>query len=426
MPSTSTPLLGLDEGFINDCLAIKTRSPTFHTNTITDDVVISTATRLTDKYPRAYSDFYGSGTPCVYKTGPEWSVRKGPEAQGIYREARPVYGHPIDSVWVSIGKLMGCDLKSIGVQWTSINPLAYINAGEAKPFCPLLISVGVKPYSLAYDDAVAAAAVVKNILDKAGFGEIEVAFVESVVTRSVAVGPKLLSFNPLLDDVPNLRKPFTPTLGLPIAPLKYPYYEGTAALYFRLRKDGPVAVLTCAHVARPPPVYHNTGMTRTKSNQPLEEIVALGDKGYSSAVQAIMSAIGSYVRSIDAWNALIERLGEPAAGEDSKITKRRNEHLELVTKAKEEIEALNTIHGEVTKRRTTPNQRIIGFVLHSAKIEASVEPHGYTEDWALIELYDKKIDWPKFKGNKVFVGAFSISHLLVSVLADDYSFLCRR
>src|ERR1700722_7382534 len=251
---------------------IKTRPPTFHTTTITDDVVISTATRLTDKYPRAYSDFYGSGTPCVYKTGPEWSVRKGPEAQGIYREARPVYGHPIGSVWVSISKLMGCDLKSIGVQWTSINPLAYINAGEAKPFCPLLISVGVKPYSLAYDDAVAAAAVVKNILDKAGFGEIEVAFVESVVTRSGAVGPKLLSFNPLLDDVPNLRKPFTPTLRLPIPALKYPYYEGTAALYFRLRKYGPVAVLTCAHVARPPPVYHNTGMTRTKSNQPLEEI----------------------------------------------------------------------------------------------------------------------------------------------------------
>ena len=55
----------------------------------TDDV------RLTDKYPNAYSDFYPSRTPCIFKSGPDWPVRKGPQAQGIEREARPVYGHAI-------------------------------------------------------------------------------------------------------------------------------------------------------------------------------------------------------------------------------------------------------------------------------------------------------------------------------------------
>ena len=43
---------------------------------------------------------------------------------------------------------------------------------------------------------------------------IKVAFVESEVTRSVASGPKLLSFDPLFDDIPNLRKPFTTALRL--------------------------------------------------------------------------------------------------------------------------------------------------------------------------------------------------------------------
>ena len=90
-------------------------------------------------------------------------------------------------------------------------------------------------------------------------------------------------------------------------------------------------------------------MTRTKSSQPLEEVVALGDEGYSNAIEAIMGAIGDRVRSIDAWNTVIERLGEPAVGADSNITKRRNEHLESVANAKE-TEMLNTIHGEVTKR----------------------------------------------------------------------------
>ena len=42
----------------------------------------------------------------------------------------------------------------------------------------------------------AAANAAKKILAEAGFPDIEVAFVESVVTRSVATGPKLLRSTP--------------------------------------------------------------------------------------------------------------------------------------------------------------------------------------------------------------------------------------
>jgi hypothetical protein len=364
------------------------------------DADVSKAGRLTEKYPNAYSDFYGSGTPCVFKSGPDWYVRTGFEAQGIEREARPVYRHAIGRTWLSIGRRICHDLDSIGVKWTSINPLAYANAGEAKPFCPLILSIGVQPRSLLYDAAVAAAAVVKNILADAGFPAIEVAFVESVVTRSVAAGPKLLSFDPILDPVPTLRKPFTTTLGLSIAPLKYPHFEGTAALYFRLGKDDKrTAILTCAHVARPPPVYANTGMTK-----PREEIVALGNMGYNNAVRAMMVTIRDLLGSIEVSNYALGRLGEPVEGEDSKVTKRRKDHVSSVAMATKEIKEVNALHDEVTKRRTTPDQRVIGFVLHAEKIEFSVEPHGFTKDWALIELYDEQIDWSTFKGNKVFVG----------------------
>jgi hypothetical protein len=111
--------------------------------------------------------------------------------------------------------------------------------------------------------------------------------------------------------------------------------------------------------------------------------------------------------------------------------------LELVEKATERIKEVNPLHDEVTKRRTTPDQRVIGFVLHSEEIKVSVEPHNFTQDWALIELYDKKIDWPSFKGNKVFVGtpfsSTSSSSLVITfsslsqVLADNcFSFLRRR
>jgi len=189
----------------------------------------------------------------------------------------------------------------------------------------------VVPESLIYEDAVAAADVVKEILAEADL-KIEVAF---VVTRSAS--PKLLSFD-LLVDLPELRKPFTPILSLSLAPRDYPHYEGTGGLYLRLsQNDNRIVVLTCAHVARPPPVYKNTEMTYTKTSQPREAIIALGTMAYNNAVNAMLAAIGSRVQLIDAWNAAIERLGEPTEGEDKRVTERRNKLSTSVEMAKKEI-----------------------------------------------------------------------------------------
>ncbi|THH27541.1 hypothetical protein EUX98_g6646 [Antrodiella citrinella] len=324
-----------------------------------DDV--ASKDRLTEKYPNAYSDL-------------------GPVARSIVREPLPVHDHPIQHNWVSIGSRICDELESVGIMWTSVNPLAYANAGEPKPFCPLIMCVGVIPSSLLYEAAVAAAAVVKNILTDAGFPDIEVVFIESVVTRFA--DPRLLSFNPLVDRVPDLRKPFTPTLGLSIAPRKYPHHEGTASLYFRLSQDNKrVAVLTCAHVARPPSVYQNTDMSYQKSGQRREEIVALGTMGYDNAINAMMATIGDRLHSIDAWNVQLRRLGDPVEGESENVTDSRSDYLDLVTKARREIQRMKALHSEV-----------------------SVEPYGFTKDWAFIELYNDKIDWTTFKGNKLWVG----------------------
>lgn len=358
--------------------------------------------RLTDKYPNAYSDFYGSGTPCVYKTSPKWPVREGPEAKGIVREARPVYRHPIGPIWLDIGQRIIHALDSGNIKWTSINPLAYANAGEARPFCPFILSIGVVPRSLLYGNAVRAANVVKSILSGRGFSKIEVAFVESISTRSVTMGPKLLPFDPLRDDVPELRKPFTPALGLAISPLKHVEHQGTGALYFRL-PDRSVALLTCAHVARPISAFPNTGMSYSNNSQPREEIVALGNKSYNNATHDIMERIGNGRRSIQAWENMLHSLGEPSVAEPRNVTQRRKNYSDLVVMTRAEIDQADELHTLVTKRNSNPHQRVIGFVWHSEKIE-SAGPCNFTKDLALIKLYEEKIDWPSFKGNKVYVG----------------------
>ncbi|PUU72514.1 hypothetical protein B9Z19DRAFT_1104352 [Tuber borchii] len=337
------------------------------------DAVFETA-RLTAKYPFAYTDFYGISTPCVYKSGPKWPVIKETQNRGIEREARPVYNHAITLSWLSIGNRIYCHLDSIGVKCTSINPLAYADIGDDHPFCSLIIVIGVKPYSLDYDTAVTAAAMVKEILGQAGFPNIEAAFVERVVTRAVRAEPKLLSFDPLLDYVSELQKPFTSALGLSIAPQKYPHFEGTGGLYFHLdRNSRRTAVLTCTHVACSP---------LKKNNQAHQEFIALGTGGYDKAVEILIGTIGGLTDTITEFQELA-----------------RGENPRFIANSEKRIQEVNKLNSECA----------IGYLLHSEKMKLGAKPCGFTEDWALIELYEERIDWNTFKGNKVYNGGkFSI------------------
>jgi hypothetical protein len=374
---------------------------------------------VVNPYPAAYSDFYGmpSAPRCVYKSGPAWPVRQGLEAQRFIREARPVHGHPITDSWLDLGDKIYKLLDAHGVMWTSIDPVAFANAGENIPFCPLLMWIGVKHQMLHFDDAVVAADAIKGVLGAAGFSDIEVAFRESKVTRCVT-GPRLLPFVPLVDPTATSRKPFTPTLGLSIALLSHPSAEGTGALYFRLAEgDNRVVLLTVAHVARPPSMYHNVGILHqsTTGSQEREKIVALGDTGFENAKNAIMDTVNSLTADIKKWESEIAELGEFVDGEEPAVTKKRDKNQRDVLEATTTIESLNKFYREVNEHWANPVQRTIGCVLHADPILPGDMPNVFTRDWAFIELDNEKIDWNSFSGNKIHIGMFPY---LFAVLAD--------
>ncbi|KAM5540847.1 hypothetical protein V8D89_005491 [Ganoderma adspersum] len=340
----------------------------------TNDIneVVSDAERLSAFYANATYDFYGtpSGALC---------------SQRIIREARSVYDHPVKATWRAVGERICNLLDNKKVFWTSIDPLAFAEAGK-KTFSPLLLWIGVQPASLSYGDANTAAEAVMFLLAEAGFSGIEIGFRESIVTRS-------------------LCKPFTPTLGLSIATLNTPHFEGTGALYLRESKESKrVFLLTCAHVACPPPVRRNTGLPRKTKSHRREKVVALGNMGYTNAIERMMATIATQHQLIRDWEAVLRRLGEPEEGGEQHVSDIRNEHLALVEKAKKTIDHANKFHNQITKYWTTPKQRIIGEVAHVEPIAVHVEPSHFTRDWALIELYEEKFDWTTFRGNKVYVG----------------------
>ena len=222
--------------------------------------------------------------------------------------------------------------------------------------------------------------------------------------------------NSELESTAILRKPFTFTPGLSIAPRATPHYEGTGGVFMRLssdEKDKRVFVLTCAHVARPPPEFENVAYTRKDTTQPRENFVLLGSESYSDSIGNIMKLIGDETKGITAWQSSLDRIPAHVQGEPASRTDRRNELTTLIAAAKKKITSANELHDAVTKNYSFVDSRVFGHVFHCAKIEVGED--GYLYDWALIEVDNDKLEAGNFLGNKLYVGA-SVSLLFFFLL----------
>lgn len=91
----------------------------------------------------------------------------------------------MQATWRELGERIYTLLDDKNVRWTSVDPIAFAEAGK-KTFSPLLIWIGFEPGSLAYKLANTAAEAVTFLLAQAGFSGFEIGFRESIVTRSAA------------------------------------------------------------------------------------------------------------------------------------------------------------------------------------------------------------------------------------------------
>ena len=79
---------------------------------------------------------------------------------------------------------------------------------------------------------------------------------------------------------------------------------------------------------------------------------------------------------------------------------------EKLAKAEQTIETLKKFHIEITSFWSTQDQRVLGRILYSPPISLGTGDKSFTEDWAVVELYRKKINWNKFRGNVMYLGKF--------------------
>lgn len=356
-------------------------------------------------HPGAFSDFYGFPTNpfCIYKTGPQWRVRQGPEAYRYLREARPVCDHPIREAWLELGLTVAQYLDAHNVKWSTIDPVRFAEE-ENRPGA-LHLWIGVEPETLSFEAARDVGEGCKATI-LSNFPDIEIAFRHSVYTP--LLGPQLLSYgSPFLDPTVGVRSPFTPALGLRIAPRNAPHLEGTGALYIRESSTSDrVLLLTNRHVALPLAVHpKNELYEREHSSAYVGDIILLGSVAYDDAIGAMAVEIGQKHDSIKIQSQGLEGLGEVTEDEDARIIAKHKEYYEKeVERAKRAIAKVDALHSDVTKHWSIFAQRMLGHVIHAPPISVSTGPQKFMEDWALVTIDRDKINWDKFHGNVIHLG----------------------
>ena len=327
---------------------------------------------------------------------------KGPTGQWGYRrikELHPVGNHAIKEVWEdNLALKIHTLLDSKRVKWTSTDVVRIGFVDES--FTSVILWIGVIPTSLSGDNGVVVASGCKDILTENGITDVEVEIRESAVTR--LIGPKLLapgSFCLSQKQEVEAREPLTTALGLPISALSAPWTQGTGGFFVTEgRETRRLLLITARHVIFTPDKSEH--FEHGNNSQPRHNIALFSDAAFSKYTKSILDEIeetGYTIRDQEARISAFEGRDDPKANE-----KRKEARSEL-GKAKKVKEQLETLHKDVSTYWGTRESRILGHVILSPPI--NVGSGGYTEDWAVIEIDDSKIDASNFKGNAIDLGA---------------------
>lgn len=210
--------------------------------------------------------------------------------------------------------------------------------------------MGVVPKSLSFKDAKAAADGCKKILAEANFPDVEKAFRESIFTRSV--GPWLLNNVPFYNPTADMSSPFTPALGIQIAPQKTPHFEGTGGLYLcESSQSNRVLLLTARHVVLPPSVYHNKPYVCKSPKGHTDNVLILGSGAYPAALEEMMAEIGCETIQVQSCEEETGELGEVAEDETTTMCL---EWQDKMKNAEKKIMDIYALHGKITRHWTTP------------------------------------------------------------------------
>ncbi|KDN36431.1 hypothetical protein RSAG8_10823, partial [Rhizoctonia solani AG-8 WAC10335] len=117
---------------------------------------------------------------------------------------------------------------------------------------------------------------------------------------------------------------------------------------------------------------------------------------------AIKSMIGGKTIIIDVLN---RRLKEAANMEDEEDAEMEQQAVRpLLDQENKAFKDLQKFLTNVTREWEDPEKRVIGHVVRSPAISLNVGDDGFTQDWAVVEIYPSMIDKSNFVGNVIDLG----------------------
>lgn len=78
-----------------------------------------------------------------------------------------------------------------------------------------------------------------------------------------------------------------------------------------------------------------------------------------------MGKIGEELALVDVYEREFAGLQEAVEGGGDMIARAREEYKAKLVKAKKRISDMNDFHSDITKRWTTPSNRVLGHILHA-------------------------------------------------------------
>ncbi|KAK7045947.1 hypothetical protein VNI00_006942 [Paramarasmius palmivorus] len=325
-----------------------------------------------------------------------WLEPKGAEAYLLPKECSPLGLHPLQKIWEGmVGPAMDEYLVSKGVEYTSLDPVRMGYAGDSSPSA--IVWIGVLLRSLSAEVGVEVATHCKGILSAHGIDDVHVEIRESEVFRSA----KMYKPVPTSNATVRAREPFSTALGLPICAEVTPSIEGTGGFFISdPRNPGKIYLVTARHVVFHPDKEPNELYEYHNSGQPRRNVLLFGDTAIKKRVKAIESEIGGNHIIIEHLKGRLENAEQMDAEDAEAEQKQVLLHLE----AQKAIGDLEKFHAAISRDWKEQENRILGYVVLSPPIGFGVGEEEFTEDWAVIEIDDSKIDSANFVGNVIDLG----------------------
>ncbi|KAJ7600583.1 hypothetical protein C8J56DRAFT_767396 [Mycena floridula] len=321
----------------------------------------------------------------------------GPEAYRRLKYLCPVFDHKLGDKWEYVGPKVRDMLDKQQVRFSTIDVVRFRTvANQESPavISPVVIWIGVLPFSLTDEDAANSANLILALLEDEDITDVDIEFRESVFRRSAELYKPAWS----LDPTRNVIDPLTTALGIPIAAAKTPHLQGTMGFYF---KDGDdLYGVTARHVLFPSDEDNSDYIYNPKG--PRKQVLVMGTNAWKNYRESVDNHIDNlryttkyHMRSMGSLEERAKGDTPAAAKAKKELTKTR----ELLENMSEAINELEELYKQIKKDFGKPSQRVIGHVVWSPAITGAP----FTKDVCVVKL-DKSRFLPNFKGNVIDLG----------------------